>query len=267
MALGIVCLLLVGIGLSRSQQMVSANNNILTLHSPPFSGTRRTVTVSSTSFLDDEAGITAYVNVSQTIRLDYVESAFRVVEIQTEDYLIGSVSVPGYDIEYDAHVYVHESGWLVAYYLPTDPVSKIFDWRDRRLSPTLLENVLIKVANEDGITLPEVSYYDFRYPNATHMLWVKKNSGTFQIDIPSSFEFYERSWVLGAYGYAGMNVSYVLDGDTLADFGGYGWQCKRGTLTEEQLRPDLMHTFEVSVDYADNFSALVLVYREPDETP
>ncbi len=262
-ALGVLFLLLVWIGLSNPPQAASASDSILTLQSPSLPEKQP-----SASFLNEEAGITAYVHISQTIRLDYVKSAFRVIEAQTEDYLIGSVSAPDYDIEYDAHVYVHESGWLVAYYPPTDPVSKIFDWKNRLLSPTLLENILTEVADKDGLTLPEVKYYDFRYPNATHMLWVKKNNGIFQVNVPSSFEFYERSWVTGACASGQGYVTYKLDETTLVDEILVA-ECEafRNTLTEDQFRPDLMHTFQVQISYASGFSSLILVYRDPDETP
>lgn len=215
-------------------------------------------------FLTDDAGISAWVHISQTIRLDYVKLAFRVVEDQTEDYLIGSVAVPGYDITYDPHVYVHKDGWLVAYYLDTDPVSKILDWRGRVLSPTHLERVLEKVAEKDALTLPEINHYDFRYPDATHMLLIKKNLGTFYVDIPSSYEVYNRTWVLGANCYGPTTVTYKLDGVQIAKLTGSGWKCQRGTFQEEQLLPDFLHTFNVSVAYAENFSALALIYKRPE---
>lgn len=261
-ALGVFCLLLLGSRWCHPSHTASASDSILTLQSPSLSEAHP-----SASFLSDEAGIAAYVHISQTIRLDYVKSAFRIIEEQTEHYLIGSVSAPGYGIEYDAHVYVHESGWLVAYYPPTYPVSKIFDWKNRRLDPTILENILTEVADEDGVTLPGVKYYDFRYPNATHMLWVKKNDGTFQINVPSSFEFYERSWAVGACPSGQGYVTYKLDETVLVDeILVSACDAFHGTLTEEQFRPDLIHTFQVQISHASGFSSLVLVYKEPDET-
>ncbi|MCP4546550.1 MAG: hypothetical protein GY835_08815, partial [bacterium] len=162
--LGVTVSLLALIWLLRSPRQASAD---ITLHAPPFADAGQTTTLPSASFLLDEAGITAYVHLSQTIRLEYVQDEFRIIEDQTEDYIIGSVPVPEYDIEYDVHVYVHQSGWMVAYYLPDDPASKIVDWRNRCISPTNLETVLTNLAASDGIILPEVSYYDFRYPDAT----------------------------------------------------------------------------------------------------
>ncbi len=232
---------------------------------PPALVDPQTAVIPSAAFLVDEAGITAYAHLSQTIRLDYVDSEFRTLELQTDEYLIGSVPVPGYSIEYDAHVYVHRDGWMVAYYPPSKPVSWMLDWRNRRIMPTNLERVLQVLANKDGLTLPDVNYYDFRYPNATHMLWVRKNSGTMKINIPASFEIDERSWVMGAnYTYGGASASFILDGVTLARFtySINSWQCAHGVLTEEQLLPDLMHTIKVPTQNVSNFSALTLVYRD-----
>jgi len=257
---GIAGLLLTLAWLLRSPRQASAD---IVLHAPSFVGAGQTASLPSASFLLDEAGITAYVHLSQTIRLDYVQEEFRIIEDQTEDYIIGSVPVPDYDIEYDVHVYVHRSGWMVAYYLPDDPASRIVDWRNRRISPTNLEVVLTNVATRDGITLPEVSYYDFRYPDATHVMLISKGqSGTYQIDIPSSFTIYERSWVLGSGSY--FDIRYILDGVTLAEIDGHAHQL--GVLSEAQLLPDLMHTFEVELYYDYDFNTLVLIYEDPNAT-
>ena len=68
-------------------------------------------------FPQDEAGISAYFKSASPIALADVRGVFRVIEVETADYIIGSVPVPDYRGEYDAHVYVHREGWFVAYYL------------------------------------------------------------------------------------------------------------------------------------------------------
>ncbi len=255
--LGVTVSLLALIWLLRSPRQASAD---ITLHAPPFADAGQTATLPSASFLLDEAGITAYVHLSQTIRLEYVQDEFRIIEDQTEDYIIGSVPVPEYDIEYDVHVHVHESGWMVAYYLPDDPVSKIVDWRNRRISPTNLETVLTNLAASDGIILPQVSYYDFRYPDATHLMLISKSqAGTYQVNVPSSFTFYERSWVVGVDQY--FSASYILDGVALADVHG---SYELGVLSLAQLLPDLLHTFEADLYIEYGFNTLVLIYENPN---
>jgi hypothetical protein len=64
-----------------------------------------------------------------------------------------------------------------------------------------------------------VTYYDFRYPNATHLMliveWVYNGTDSFEINIPGSFAYYERSWSLGT----NDRASYQLDGVTVSDAG------------------------------------------------
>ena len=66
--------------------------------------------------LDEEAGISAYYKTPGAMTLSQARSAFRTIEIETNDYLIGSVAVPGYVEHFDVHVYVHKDGWILAYY-------------------------------------------------------------------------------------------------------------------------------------------------------
>ncbi|MFW0860251.1 MAG: hypothetical protein AAGB97_08910 [Dehalococcoidia bacterium] len=51
----------------------------------------------------------------------------------------------------DVHVYVHEDGWIVAYYLKRHPVAKIIDWNN--LAVTKLEQALGMI----GIAAPILS--------------------------------------------------------------------------------------------------------------
>ena len=75
------------------------------------------------SFLEDEAGITAYTDTGFTIDLDNARDAFRTVEQETANYLIGSVAVPGFPDTEDVHVHHIED-------FSTNP--------DRELDPTNL---------------------------------------------------------------------------------------------------------------------------------
>lgn len=217
----------------------------------------------ASAFPAQEAGITAYVHLTQTITLSNIASAFRTIEFQNDDLIVGSVAVPDYDASYDVHVYVQRDGWMLAYYPSGVRVSKTIDWVNRRMIPTNLERVLTKVASKDSLTLPPVSYYHFDYPGATQMHLIKKTYGTFKIKIPSSFEVYNRTWEFAADGFAGR-ATYTLDGVVLADFYAMvGPECRRGTLSTTQLAPDIMHAFQVTASYADAISVLALIYQEP----
>ena len=56
-------------------------------------GVARAETGAISSFLDDEAGISAYFDASATIDLNDVRSLFRTIEVETADYIIGSIPV------------------------------------------------------------------------------------------------------------------------------------------------------------------------------
>lgn len=77
--------------------------------------------------LDDEADISAYYKTTGSISLAQVKSAFRTIELETNQYLIDSDAVLAYEEHYDVHVYVNVNGWILAYYMKDAPVSKIID--------------------------------------------------------------------------------------------------------------------------------------------
>ncbi len=108
----------------------------LRLEAPPFIRTAYAQENSTAfdlgAYLDQEAGISAYYKSPDAITLSQVRGQFRTIETETADYIIGSVAVPNYPEEnFDAHVYVHTTGWILAYYLRVDPVSKILDVRGK----------------------------------------------------------------------------------------------------------------------------------------
>jgi hypothetical protein len=72
----------------------------------------------------DEAGISAYVNVSKNVDLDKVKALMNIVD-STETYAIAIVDLSG---NIDPHVYISEDGWVVAYYTRSEPPGAIMDW-------------------------------------------------------------------------------------------------------------------------------------------
>ena len=148
--------------------------------------------------IDEEAGISAYYKTPDAITLSLVRSVFRVVETETADYILGSVAVPNYPEHYDVHVYVHKTGWILAYYLRGDLIGKIIDAHAQTLNTTKLKTVVASVASAAGAPFGDVTYYDFRYPSATHMLLVAEDSANgneFTIKLPSSYGYFERGGV------------------------------------------------------------------------
>jgi hypothetical protein len=216
-----------------------------------------------TAFPQDEAGISAYFHASNAINLADVRSIYRVIEAETSDYLIGSVPPANYPERFDVHVYIHRSGWFLAYYLAADPAAKIFDWNAYTSGsiPTLLENVLAVAANAAGVSYPGAAYYDFRFPNANRLLLAaedNRNGSQFQVNLPGSYAYYERSWTLRAV--QEYSAHLKLDGTEIGSTGDYAF----GVLIASQLLPDRYHTCEVWNDYDDlSYAGLALVYRVP----
>ena len=258
--------------ISHPSQPVSGNG-VLALQAPSFINVARAEGAAPTavSAIVDEAGISAYVQAPVSITISSVASLFRTIEFSNTDYIIGSIAVPNYDITYDVHVYIHRDGWVLVYYMKTDPASKVFDWRSYNgttIDTTVLRNVLLVVADGAGFSLPSVTYYDFRSPNATNLMLVaKKTSGdeSFQVTLPGSFVYYERSWSFASrvacYGSGG---SLYLDGVVLKSHGQTGdFVFSYGGLSLAQLLPDILHTFRVTIACDTALGGLALVYRVP----
>jgi len=213
--------------------------------------------------LDDEAGISAYFQSSDPINLSQVRSLFRTIETETTDYIIGSVPVPNHLADFDAHVYVNKVGWVLAYYLNSDPISKIIDVKAQTISSTKLKTVVSAVASAGGALFTDVTYYDFRYPNATNMMFVAKtptNGSTFTIQMPSSYGYYYRGWAsLG-----GCN-NFTIDGVSAQSSAIWtGDYMSYGSLNASQMLPDITHALVVGTcGYGGAYSTLVIVYRIP----
>lgn len=265
-----VVVLLTAFGLAGKPSTQDGANATFHLQAPAFVGIARADEESIASFMEDEAGMSCYFQASSAITLDDVRDIFRTIEVETDDYIIGSVAVTNYPESEDVHVYVHVDGWIVAYYLAADPVGKIYDWRvyhdtGRTDITTKLENTLAVVAGEAGASFSSGTHYDFRYPNATHLMliieWVYNATDSFVVNLPGSFAYYERSWSLGSDDFD--DSRYRLDGVEILR--GYinGWGTSQGTLTAAQLLPDQFHTIEIVHSSGNHaYGGLALVYRE-----
>lgn len=229
--------------------------------------------LAGSSFLEEEAGISAYSQVSN-VDLDAAEDAFKNVEKKTEDYIIGSVALPDYGESDDVHVYVDINGWMVAYYLKQEKVSKIIDWKHYlcgAITTTKLETALGKVCDAMYTYLTYVKYYDFRCPNGTKIMIVTDEEATryatetFRIMVPSDHPMYSRTWSHAISSEGEGNIK--IDGATLNSFGySGGWQIAEGNITASQLFPDVFHEISLYHGYrGTSYIAIVLIYSEPSE--
>lgn len=191
----------------------------------------------SDSFLNDEAGIILYFEAGQTLDLNQGKSAFNTIEVETVDYIIGSLSIPNQPETEDVHCFVHINGWIVCYYLKNESVSKIIDWNfydNGTLYKTKLYEGLEIMADKFGITISGANYFHYQYQEATKFMIIIEDQetcgiGSFNLILPAEFTFYERSW---SHNYGNAD-SWFID--------------EFGYLNATQLLPEVTHTFETEV--------------------
>lgn len=182
------------------------------------------------TFPVDDAGIAAYVQVSESVDLEDVLDIFQYghVEVLNETYVIGTVqNTDGIW----THLYIGADGWVIPYYLNTECASRIVRWnKSSPYDPTpenvtamnTLEEVISRVCPYIGVDYgtikPEIKYYDFEYPNATSMTVIVDiaqgvQSDTFELWIPSEFiaGIDESSWSH----YTDYLSSLYLDGNRI----------------------------------------------------
>jgi len=248
-------------------------NGVISLEVPSFiqdvSATVHEMT-EGTSFLEEEAGISAYTNVGQAIDLTKAKNAFRTIEYETEDYIIGSVPLPDYAETEDVHAYVHKDGWVVTYYLNEEPAAKIIDWKDygtdETITGTKLEDGISVVCNAAGVPMRDIKYYDFKYPNANRLMIVadaiwygtSPATDTFRLKLPSDFVFYERSFSHYTKNYGGC---YMYIDENEIDYASD--ETNYGLLSPTELSLDEFHTIKITGSgNPGHFDAIVLIYRE-----
>lgn len=216
------------------------------------------------------AGISAYVQSPAPINLDDVRDLFRTIQEETKEYLIGTVALgdDDYDESSDVHVYVNTDGLMLAYYLADDPAAKIVDlynYDGASIEPTKLASTLMAVAAEVGSPYPGATYYDFRHPDATHMVIVAENmsngDSTFLLNLQSAYTYYERSWALSNDCRVGCSARPVMTIDGTAINSGCVY-CY-GFIPAAQLTLNLPHVIEITDDSAVSRGAVVVTYRSP----
>jgi hypothetical protein len=184
----------------------------------------------ATTFLDQEAGISIYLNTGSSVSINAVSPILTSIENQTSDWIIGSVPLGGFSSSEYPHCFVSKSGWFVVYYLRATPqnmayASKMITWAfpadvNSPLNQSKLLQALIIVCTPLGIPTTNSKYYDFQYPSATNLLIVAKTTisgspATFNIKIPGSATVYEQSWSHKNY-HTGYGDSFKID-QTLID--------------------------------------------------
>jgi hypothetical protein len=235
----------------------------------------------ASTFLDNEAGISLYVNLDRPIDLIAAKAAnWSGIELETADYIVGSLHLPGLGAEDDVHCFVHDTGWIVTYYGDTEPLSKIVDWNLWSQSTSKLTTNKLKAGlNEFSFLgpLPVEKYYHFKWPNATKCMLAFRTLAaggehSFNITIPSDITVYERSWshyalrTYLAWSFSSTS-NFAIDGTTISTISGREDPVtNRGTLTDAYLYRGTAHNVSVSNSYAHSYLhgvCIGLVYQEP----
>lgn len=226
-----------------------------------------------TSFLQDEASISAYMQTNQSIEINTIVDAFRTIEQKTENYIIGSVSLAGYDETHDVHVYLDTQGWIIAYYLRSDPTAKIIDWaafdENEAFEGTKLEKAISVVCNYAGIPAKNIDYYHFAYPESNKLLIVadalwERGDDTFELKLPSDFIFKERSYSHSLNDEL-CGSKMFCDEEEISSLSQVG--TNYGILSPTQLALDEFHIIKVTLSSSFNrfgpaLSAIALIYSE-----
>jgi hypothetical protein len=236
------------------------------------------------SLVVEEAGVTAYAKLDQEIDLGALESRFKTIRQQTDLFISGIVTAPGYedlselDEIAEVQVFLHHDGWIIAYLTRWQPASALVDWvnyDEQRLTSTLIENVVRTLALDVGVPGATIAYYDFRYPEATNLVLaadradVSTGGDSFEITIPRKLTVYETSWAHAKFSGSYYASSCSLDGEELSAVnpGAEIWGFTTGEFAQADFSPDTTHTLALSMNWYHSganriYCGIAVVYRE-----
>lgn len=275
-----------GIGIGEKGIDEGGGKGITSLEMPPFIGVAGANPAggggggaalrAGTTFLEEEAGACAYTKLTPPVNLTLVKTAFKTVEYECEDYIIGSVAVSSDESE-DVQVYAGKDGWLAAYYLNEEPFPKILknmmDFSDNKLG-----DALQKICDAIWISLPAVNYYDFRYPTANRVQVIADSvscysqphlycseDDSFRLTIPKKVaaNVSKIYWVVISMS---RTTELYLEGDLLGSESEYGELTFAKPGVPGNIVPGEYYTILVRCPYAKGTcignGGILLIYRE-----
>lgn len=242
------------------------------------------------NFLLEEAGVTAYTKLNQELDLASLESRFKTIGRQTDQFISGIVIAPGYEKlpefgeNAEVQVFLHRDGWIVGYLTRYQTTSALFDWvnydKNRLKNSTLLENIVRLLAEDAGVSDTNVTYYDFRNPQATNLMLIAdhadniKSEDSFEINIPRELRVYESSWSSAQFSIirvfrSGVGTvpapgACILDDETLASHNPpeERWGLWAGELTKVNFPLSTNHKLSVTGVGARAYCGIAIVYQE-----
>lgn len=245
------------------------------------------------TFLNQEAGISIYINTNTTLNLNTAKSAMINIENFTSNYVIGSLSWSNLSSNDYPHCFVSENGWIVVYYLKvnlanpntTGWLGKIIDWsqyQNNKLTSNFLMEGLANITNALGVSSTSAEYYHFQYTNAINLVIAIKHAydganATFNIEVPSAIgTVHEESWSCYSTTAAG---TFLIDNSIICSSAGSGSGSPMSTSSRQyggteqsykMMSPDVFHTVTIEAAYGptiyqvhhpnDAYGCLLLLY-------
>jgi hypothetical protein len=249
---------------------------VLSLSVPAFAQS-----TSAVRFPSSEAGISAYLKLALNADLGKARLAFRGIQAEGADYLVGIVELAGLPEELWPHLYVSKDGWFVAYYSKYDPASKLMPWKDYKggaISTTTLRDALAQFTTQllDSMQATfsftasekDLHYYDFRYPEARAFVLAadsvdtKERQDELRYAIPTGVTVYDGSWAHYAVNQASTRSGPVGSDSKVDDENLFsrkeGTYYGSGQLTEQALHREEAHSVTI-VQYDGTGTAGVAV--------
>jgi hypothetical protein len=194
-----------------------------------------------------QAGLTAYASLADELDLDYVRPLFQRVDVDAGDFLLGTYQLAGRTAV--VNLVTTTAGWVIAYHSPDYAVQHLYDCVDLTSDlPNQLERALLEIATALESTDVAISYYDFRYPNATrvtlHAAYIPQSGNlTTTVNLPLANAYIERGYVFCT---ALSNSRLLLNGEFIDQQGSVSQVVRRyGTLRHDQLRAGQTNTMRI----------------------
>jgi hypothetical protein len=225
---------------------------------------------SAARFPSNEAGISAYLKLALSVDLGKARAAFRGVQAEGSDYLVGIVELSGLPEELWPHLYVSKDGWFVAYYSKYDPACKLMPWKDYKggaISTTTLRDALAQFTTQllDSMQATfsftasekDMHYYDFRNPEARAFVLAADSVGpserqdALRYAIPTGVTVYDGSWAHYAVNQASTWYDQRIGSDSKVDdenlfSGKEGTYYECGQLAEQALHREEAHSVTIA---------------------
>jgi hypothetical protein len=144
------------------------------------------------SFLDQEAGIAAYVKLQNQVHLESAKQAFKIIEQDTGGFVVGIVEIANAPLA--PHAFVSSDGWVVAYFLRDESVGNAWAYGSGFKPPDdVLARAVTQVSSTVGGAPPSLSYFDFEHPGANKVSVINAPdyNDYFEVQIPNGFQVFE----------------------------------------------------------------------------